>query len=230
MKSITQYLTFGDTDDAKTTNSTAHLRHRGNDRLNRQARHMAEQICSGFQLHDRGQREEAEEAFYAVDRGQFPGISDGDALSASRAFVDALWAKDALEKRHMVDDVIDPESIGDADWHSVRDALARRAHAVGMDEDYADRTAEAWRKHKTGEDYWTEFLEAQTHELRAAMQDPSYPTKPKEGLSGYGSVATRYLLAVELHDVHTRETWEEAIRVMVPYYRAILESHRQTNG
>lgn len=227
MKSITQYLTFTATDDAKATDSTGELKHRSNNRLGRQARHLAEQICSGFQLHDRGQREEAEEAFYAVDRGQFPDISDKEARTASRAFVDALWAKDALEKRHMVEGVIDPESIADADWHPIQDALARRADVVGMDKGYADRTTEAWRKHKTGEDYWTEFLEAQTHELRVAMEDPAYPTKPKEGLSGYGSVATRYLLAVELHDIHTRETWEEAIRVMVPYYRAILESHRQ---
>ena len=96
-----------------------------------------------------------------------------------------------------------------------------------MDRRYAEKTTEAWKKHKTEEDYWTAFLEAQTIELRKALNDPDYPNKPKEGTSGFGPLATRYVVAVELHDQHTHETWEEAIRVMTPYYRAILQSHQE---
>lgn len=36
-------------------------------RVARDARYMAARICSGFQLHDRGQRVEAHEAFAAVE-------------------------------------------------------------------------------------------------------------------------------------------------------------------
>lgn len=192
----------------------------------RAARHMAEQICSGFQLHDRRQRSEAHEAFAAVDRRQFRHLSAEEADAAAAAYVDALWEKDVVEKRHLRNGAIDPEGIGEADWDGVLEALERRAHIAGIDREYAVQTTEAWRRHKTGEDYWTPFLKAQRAELRAAMGDENYPAKPKEGLSGYGPVATRYVVAVEHHDMHTRDDWEEAIRVMVPYYRAILDAHR----
>lgn len=222
MINLKQYLRRdGTTDEQRPVHDGA-----ARDDVERLARYMAEQICSGFQLHDRGQRDEAVEAFYAVDRNQFDRAKPDEALRAAEAFVDALWAKDALEKRHLVGGVIDSESVGEGDWGTVQEPLERRAEAVGIDAAYAHHTTEAWRKHKTGEEYWTDFLAAQTHELRAATGDATYPDKPKEGQSGYGPTATRYVLAVELHDMHTRDTWEEAIRVMVPYYTTVLRAHR----
>ncbi len=227
---LAQYFTRSNTDtngtDSDNYDESIH-RSGSTDEVKHRARYMAEQICSGFQLHDRRQRREALEVFHAVDRNQFAHLDADEALNASRAYVDALWAKDSLEKSYVVDGEVDPTTIGDADWDRVREELERRAELVGMDRRYADCTTEAWRNHKTMDDYWTPFLRAQTYELRAAMGDPEYPRKPKEGLSGFGPVATRYVLAVELHDRHTKESWKEAIRVMVPYYRAVLEAHKR---
>lgn len=227
MNVITKYL--GLTRANSPANDTTDRQERVlfDDSQERQARFLAERICSGFQLHDRRQREESVEAFYAVDRNQFAHLDNESALVAAEAFVDALWAKDDIEKSHQVDGVVDPVAIADADYDSVYQPLARRAEVVGMDVEYAEKTTEAWKKHKTSEDYWTAFLQAQTAELRAALGKPNYPNKPKEGSSGYGPLATRYVLAVELHDLHTSETWEEAIRVMTPYYQAILLAHQE---
>lgn len=222
MKGIRQYLGFsGSTQESRRIGNQSEL-----DDLDRQARYLAEQIASGFQLHDRRQRGEALEAFYAVDRGQFDHLTDEDARRTAEAFVDALWTKDDIEKTYHDDGEIDPGAIESADYDPVIECLERRARIAGMDQRYADRTAEAWKRHKTGGEYWTSFLKAQTYEVRAAMQDPDYPDKPKEGLSGYGPLPARYILSVELHDQHRKDTWEEAIRVMTPYYREILEAHR----
>lgn len=224
---VSQYfgLTTGSTsvDSAGQTRSFS----RGDPRAMR-ARYMAERITSGFQLHDRRQRDEALEAFHEVDRMQFSHLGEGAALEASEMYVEALWRKDEVEKGYQVDGVISAEAIEKADYGPVLRPLKRRAQVVGMDELYAEKTAEAWHRHKTNGDYWTSFLEAQTAELRAALDDPDYPDKPKEGQSGYGPLPTRYILAVELHDQHTPEAWEEAINVMAPYYEAILEAHGET--
>lgn len=221
MINLKQYLSTGKRIERETATGRV-----GRSDVEQRARYMAEQICTGFQLHDYGQREEAIEAFYEVDKHQFAHATNDDAYRAARSFVDALWEKDDVEKAHLNDGVVDPESVGDGEWKNVSTALEQRASAVGMDRRYAEKTTAAWCKHKTGDDYWSSFLEAQTYELRCAMQDPTYPDKPKEGLSGYGPISTRYLLAVELHDMHTQETWEEAIRVMVPYYEAVLLAQR----
>lgn len=226
MNVIKQYLGFSTTANRPEDGSKAR-RWLEDDSLDRQARYLAERICSGFQLHDRRQRDESVEAFFAVDRHQFAHLDDDRALEAARAFVDALWEKDDIEKSFQVDGEIDSAAIAKADYDSVYEPLKRRAKVVGMDERYAEMTKLAWKHHKTEEDYWTPFLEAQTIELKAALGNPDYPAKPKEGTSGYGPLATRYVLAVELHDQHTHETWEEAIRVMTPYYRAILQAHQE---
>lgn len=224
MKTITRYLTGSGSTESDHASDDSSYRDRSG--IDRQARYLAEEYCSGFQLHDRRQHDEAVEAFYAVDRSQFVGLSEEEAREAARAYVDALWAKDEIEKRHSSDGAIDPERIADADYTPVWEPLAHRAEVVGMDERYADETAVAFQYHKTGDDYWTPFLEAQTIELRAALGDGDYPDKPRGGKSGYGPLACRYLVGVELHDMHTTEAWEEAIRVMTPYYRQILQAHR----
>ncbi|MFC4356803.1 hypothetical protein ACFO0N_02440 [Halobium salinum] len=190
------------------------------------ARRMAEGVCAGFKYHDQRRHEEAVEAFYVVDINQFPGVEDEVAYNAAEAYVDALWEKDAVEERHLVDGEIDPGSMADADYTSVYDPLARRANLLGVDELYASRTAEAWHLHKTGDDYWTPFLEAQDLELQVAMGE-AYPDKPRGGQGGYGPLATRYLVGVELHDMHEPECWERAVDVMAPYYRQILDAHER---
>ena len=214
-------------DEQPTGNGRSQYETNGN--LARQARYLAEQYCSGFQLHDRRQQQDAVEAFYAVDKGQFAHLTEDEAYDAAMAYVDALWAKDEIEKRHMQNGQIDSTSISKADYTSVWEPLARRADIVGMSTEYADETTTAWHRHKMGEeyDYWTPFLRAQTIELRVALQNPAYPEKPRGGRSGAGPLAMRYAVGVELHDMHASSAWEEAIRVMTPYYQQILEAHQQ---
>ncbi|SHH61112.1 hypothetical protein [Halobaculum gomorrense] len=198
----------------------------GAETVARVARHMARELCAGFRYHDRGEREAAVESFAAVDRRQFAHVDDDAARTAARAYVDALWAKDDLETEHMDGTRIDPDSIRDGDWTGVYDALVERAAAAELDREYATATTRAWRNHKANRDYWTPTLRAQLLEYRAAIGDDGYPTKPSDGREGFGAAPVRYLLGIELHDRHTSEHWEEAIRVMEPYYRRILRVHR----
>lgn len=189
------------------------------------AREMAEQLCLGFKYHDEREREAAITAFAFVDARQFSHVSEQTAREASVAYVDALWAKDALEQSCMRDGKIDMEALEQADWSDVRSAFARRASRVGIDPRYAEQSTIAWRRHKTGGDYWTPMKQAQTYELRAALQDPDYPSKPRYGQSGFGPEASRYELGVELHDMRQ---WEQARDVMIPYFERILRSRRTT--
>lgn len=192
------------------------------------AAYMAEQLCQGFRSHDDRERERSVEAFFEVDRRQFAHLDDTTARAATSAYVDALWAKDALEADCLTrDGAIDPDVIARAEWAPVEEAFRERAAIVGMNTEYARNSTAAWRRHKTGEDYWTPFLRAQTAELRAAIQDSEYPHKPQEGLSGYGPEPVRYVLGVELHDMHTEAHWEQAIDALTPYYAFVLETHRE---
>lgn len=189
------------------------------------AESMARQICRGFMAHDRGRRQEAVTAFEYVDSRQFPHLDADDAHLAATAFVDALWAKDDLELQFLGDGTLDDEGLRAADWGPVRAEFRERAAAIGLDQEYARLKTEAWRRHKTGGDYWSPFQQAQVMELRAALQDADYPNKPKEGASGLGPEAGRYALAVELHDMHTERHWAQAVETMVPYFDRILSSH-----
>lgn len=193
--------------------------------LTETATFMAEQVIEGFIAHDTGHRDPAIDAFYEVDRRQFAHLDDEQALIAARAYVDALFAKDDLELQYLRNRDMDRPALDEADWGSVRDKFRVRAAAVGMDLEYAVATTDAWRKHKTGGDYWTPIQQAQVYELRAALQDPGYPRKPKYGSSGFGPEPARYALAIELHDMHEEEYAEQAVDVMVPYYELILKSH-----
>lgn len=186
---------------------------------------MAEQVCRGFQAHDRKDREAAVEAFGTVDALQFPHVDRETARHAAVAYVDALWAKDEVEVAHMDDGEIDRDALHEADWTPVQEKFRERASIVGMDPRYAELSTKAWRNHKTGRDYWTPIARAQVIELRVAMGDDEYPHKPRYGQSGFGPEAVRYALAVELHDMHTKDHWQQAREVMEPYYEAILAAH-----
>lgn len=182
---------------------------------------VATRLCEGFQHHDERRREAAIDAFATVDAFQFAHVDRSTIRRAATAYVDALWAKDAVEDRHRngeAEDALDREALADADWSAVESALAERAALLGIDPEYAALTTEGWRLHKVGGDYWTPHLRAQELELQAAIQDPNYPAKSRHGTSGAGPEATRYLLGVELHDCRR---WEEARDVMVPYFEAI---------
>lgn len=180
---------------------------------------MAEQTCLGFIQHDRREYAAAVEAFYNVDRYQFAHLSGEEARKAARALTDAFWAKDDVEEPYIDGTEVDP-ALAEADWSPVEDALCRRAEIVGIDEEYAHETTEAWRNHKLGGDYWTPTMVAQRHEIDAAMGGSL--EKPKYGRSGYGHLAARYLVGLELHDMHTERHWKEAIGVMTAYYAEIL--------
>lgn len=185
---------------------------------------LAEGLCRGFRYHDDRRRDACHRAFFEVDRHQFVHLIDRDASAAARGFVTALWEKDAIERRHTHDGSLDRPALREADWSPVRTALERRAAAAGIDPAYAALTTAGWRAHKTDEDYWTPLGEARVHELRVALQEPEYPDKSGDGSAGVGPLASRYLLGVELHDAHTESHWQEAVRIMTPYFEAILES------
>lgn len=196
-------------------------------RLSETAAYVAEQLCIGFRAHDNGCRQEAIDAFFEVDRRQFAHLDDATTLEGATAYVDALWEKDAVEADYAnPDGTLQREALDTADWGRVEESFGRRAEVLGIDERYATESAEAWRQHKVGGDYWTPMMAAQMYEIRAATQDPSYPEKPSDGLSGFGPEATRYALGVELHDMHTRTHWEEAARIMKPYFEYIFSAHR----
>lgn len=186
------------------------------------ASYMATKLGEGFLHHDRREREAALEAFATVDALQFAHIDEDDAVRAARGYVEALWEKDAIEDRCRVDGEIDPEQVEVADWSPVKAAFMRRAKAARIDPLYATLSTEAWLQHKSGGDYWTPMMHAQMLELRAALQDPTYPSKPRNGRSGFGAEPVRYALGVELHD--TRE-FEQGRAAMTPYFQRILDEH-----
>lgn len=197
-------------------------------RLSETAEYMATQLCAGFRAHDNGHRAVAVDAFFEVDRRQFAHLDDETALAGATAYVDALWAKDAIEAEYTDDDgTLRTATLDTADWSRVERCFRERVDAFGMDGRYATKSTEAWRRHKVGGDYWTPMMAAQTYELRAALQRPSYPDKPSDGDSGFGPEATRYALGVELHDMHTPRHWEQAVSVMVPYFEHVLSVHAE---
>jgi hypothetical protein len=186
---------------------------------------MAEQLCKGFKAHDERDRERSVDAFAETDALQFAHLDHDAVRAAAVAYVDALWAKDEVENSTGTNGETDREAIASADWAPVESAFRRRAEAVGMDRRYAIQSTVAWRNHKTGRDYWTPMRWAQIFELRSALQNPDYPDKPGYGQSGHGPEPARYALAVELHDMHTPEHWEQAAETMQPYFEKILDAH-----
>jgi len=185
---------------------------------------VAKQLALGFKAHDERNREEAIEAFAVVDQFQFCHVSVETARKAAEAYVDALWEKDAVEQSCMVDGEMDMDALDEANWEPVRLAFERRASLVGMNPAYAELSTVAWRRHKTGGDYWTPMMKAQMYELRAALQDPDYPHKPRYGQSGFGPEPAQYNLGVEYHD--TRQ-WKKAVQAMTPYFQRIADEHAQ---
>jgi hypothetical protein len=197
------------------------------DEITEAASYMAEQTCLGFIAHDDGRHEAAVEAFFEVDRRQFPHVGDETARRSATAFVDALWAKDAVEAEFRDDSgTLARDALRGADWTGVERRFETRADALSIDPAYAWKSTDFWRNHKVGGDYWTPALEAQVYEIRAAIRDADHPEKPSDGQSGYGPEAARYLLGVELHDMHTDFHWRQAREVMTPYFEFILREHR----
>ncbi|MFB6083719.1 MAG: hypothetical protein ABEJ94_05690 [Halorientalis sp.] len=186
---------------------------------------LAERVWDGFVAHDERDRMAAVKAFATVDDAQFQHVDGATARRAAVAYVNALWKKDEIEAAHETGEGFDREALDAADWGPVRENFAERARLLGIDEDYADLSTTAWRRHKTGGDYWTPIMHAQTLELRVAMGNPEYPDKPRYGQSGFGPEPTRYALAVELHDFRSADHVEQGTEVMTPYYEAILRAH-----
>ncbi|QAU13653.1 hypothetical protein EKH57_13510 [Halorubrum sp. BOL3-1] len=209
-----------------TVNSTSESRTTLQEIKQQGPQEAAKHLGLGFMHHDQRERELAIEAFAVTDRFQFKHLDEDAVREASEAYVDALWEKDRIETACTVDGALDASALNDADWSPVREAFGRRASVVGMDPEYAKLSTVAWRRHKVGGDYWTPMKQAQVHEIRAALQDPEYPHKPRGGQSGHGPEAAQYALGVELHD--TRR-FEEMTNVMVPYFERIDRRHQRHN-
>lgn len=189
------------------------------------AREMAEHLGAVFRAHDNANREKAINSLIEVDRRQFPALDSDDIRMAATAFVDALWAKDRIEFEHLSDGEINEETLREADYSRAIQKLRQRAAIIDADPQYAITKVQAWRQHKLGGDYWTPFQRSQVYELRAVLDDPEYPHKPRAGQSGPGPEAMRYVLAFELHDMHTERHWLQGVRVMTPYFLRILTHH-----
>lgn len=187
----------------------------------RAASYMADRLCEGFIHHDQRERDAAIEAFTEVDTLQFAHLDEEDAHRAAVGYVDALWAKDDIEESCRNNGDLDPDALVAADWSAMTDAFKQRAIAAEIDPQYAELTTKAWIEHKAGGDYWTPMMRAQMLELRAALQDLTYPEKPRNGQGGFGPEPLRYALGVEYHD--TRQ-WDQAREVMTPYFQLILEN------
>ena len=183
---------------------------------------IAMHLGMGFVHHDKQHREMAVDAFAVVDTFQFQHVSEETAREASVAYVDALWEKDRIEEKHTVNGELNRDALADADWSPVAEAFERRASLVGIDARYAELSTVAWRRHKVGGDYWTPMQRAQMYEIRAALQDPDYPHKPRDGQSGFGPEPSRYTLGNELHDMRR---FEEGLKVMTPYFERIARAH-----
>lgn len=192
-------------------------------RQNIEPRSVAKKMGMGFVYHDQRMRDEAVDAFAAVDRFQFQHVSPETARKAAEAYVDALWIKDEIEDSCRANGQIDPDELVDADWTPVEEAFQRRAALAGIDRKYAELSTISWRRHKLGgdHDYWTPMMKAQTYELRAALQDDDYPHKARHGQSGFGPEPLRYALGMELHDMRR---FEEALNVMTPYFARIKQT------
>lgn len=193
--------------------------------VSERASFLARRIWDGFVAHDDRDRMAAVKAFADVDRHQFRHVDEVTARRAAVAYVNALWKKDEIEDAHGDGGAFDGEALDAADWGPVRENFRERARLLGIDGPYADLSTTAWRRHKTGGDYWTPIMHAQMLELRVAMGEEAYPNKPRYGQSGYGPEPTRYALAVELHDYRSAAHVEQGRAVMEPYYEAILEAH-----
>lgn len=192
--------------------------------MSERAQAMAAQLSEGFKAHDRKDRADAIEAFTFVDYNQFRDLDEQNARHAATAFVDALWEKDKIEFNSLQDGEIDPEAVQNADYGPVRQQLRKRASIIGADPEYATTKAKAWRRHKTGGDYWTPFQRSQVYELRSVLQDPEYPNKSRGGRSGPGPEPLRYVLAFELHNMNTKRHWKQGEQVMQPYFEYILRT------
>jgi len=190
--------------------------------LTEEAEQMAAALCRGFRAHDQGNRQQAIEEFSFTDTRQFPHLSETQAREASVAYVNALFNKDDIEIDHLQNGGFNRQALAQTDWTPVSTQFRVRASIVGMNPEYAEMSALGWKRHKIGGDYWTLLQRAQAHEFRAALQDTSYPSKPKDGQSGFGPEPMRYVTAVELHDMHTEAHWQQAKRIMTPYFERIL--------
>ncbi len=189
------------------------------------ARRMAEDFGEVILANDQGLQRKAVDYCENVDELLFPHLTPDEVELAATAYVDALLEKDNIELNCLRNGNIDRERIRDADYSQVRKHLRKRASLIGADQRYATEKAKAWRNHKAGGDYWTPYQSAQVYELRAALQDPGYPNKPRYGQSGPGPEPIRYALAAELHDMHSRKHHEQAIEVLVPYFARVLAEH-----
>lgn len=184
---------------------------------------LATHMGMGFVCHDRRERERAIEAFSFVDQFQFQHLDEATAHEASVAYVDALWKKDEIEDACRVNGEIEQDAVDAADWTPVEEAFGRRASLAGIDPAYAELSTVGWRRHKAGGDYWTPLMKAQMHELQAALGEPDYPRKERNGQSGFGPEAARYVLGVELHDMRA---FEEMVEAMTPYFKKIANRHQ----
>jgi len=181
---------------------------------NRRATVAAKAICEGFRLHDQGQYREAIDSFSEADEIWFD-VNEQTARKAATAYVDALRLKDEIERNN--------ELIGLGNWDQVEGAFRRRAEVLGIDTAYAPLVTDAWKAHKVEEDYWTPMLLAQQLVVQAATGNEDYPPKASDAEHGFGPEPTRYLLGVELHDLHTEDRWSEAVANMTTYFERILE-------
>lgn len=187
-----------------------------NDPIGSNAKRTAEELHRGFLAHDERDRGRACESFSAVDERQFTHLDADDARRAADAYVEALWEKDRAE---LSSRLTGSDGLDRARWGRVEKSLKRRAKILGMDEQYATKTTEAWKRHALGGEYRTPMMTAKLHEIHAMIGMDGPEASLYE--SDLSHIVSRYLVGVEIHSRYDDSGGTQVAAIMTPYFEAI---------
>jgi hypothetical protein len=180
--------------------------------------------------------ETATTAMSTVFCAEFPGRPRGHAERAGATFVRALFLQDEIEnwaavrasRSRLPPDLVltrgpGPRASGvldDPRWDDVRDLLSAVCSDAGIDEAYARRQTEFWRRHGQRAVGWRRTALA-AHRLKVDAMVPGCPDEEAERL------ARQFVRGVELHDAWSRtdpdRDFDEIRHVVAAYYQRIFE-------
>lgn len=180
--------------------------------------------------------ETATTAMSTVFCAEFPGRPRRHAERAGETFVQALFLQDEIEnwaaveadRSQLPSDLVltcgpaprGADVLDDPRWDDVRDLLSAVCSDAGIDETYARRQTEFWRRHGQREAGWRRTALA-AHRLKVRAMVPGCSDEEAERL------ARQFVLGVELHDEWGRtdrdRDFGEIRGVVAAYYQRIFE-------
>jgi hypothetical protein len=184
----------------------------------------------------RAAAETATTAMSTVFCAEFPGRPRRHAERAGATFVRALFLQDEIENWAAVESTrsrLPPDLVltcgpaptggdvlDDPRWDDVRDLLTGVCSDAGIDETYARRQTEFWRRHGQREAGWRRTALA-AHRLKVTAMVPRCPDEEVERL------ARQFVRGVELHDEWSRadrdRDFDEIRDVVAAYYQRVFE-------